>query len=124
MWHRRLGHVGFGTLAKMSSLNMLTGSTLKPAHFLQARSEPWEICIVTKQLAQPHTSPTSNPATEPSGRMFADITGNPTEGFNVTMLDQFTTWAAASQVAHKSAEDVLEFVSTLVKCWKLRLAAG
>ena len=47
--------------------------------------------------------------------MFADITGNPTDGFYVTMLDQYTKWAAASQVVHKSPEDVLEFVSATVE---------
>ena len=34
MWHRRFGHLGVATLARMSSLNLITGSALKPHDFL------------------------------------------------------------------------------------------
>ena len=80
MWHRRFGHLGFETLARMSSFNMLTGSDLKQADFLQARSRVRETCIVIKQLAKMHTSPIVNLTTKALGLVFSDTAGNPTKG--------------------------------------------
>lgn len=114
MWHRRFGHLGFATLARMSSLNLITGSALKPCDFLQARSGQCEVCIETKQQAKPHTTPTSNPALQPLGRVFCDVTGNPTEGFYVTMLDEHTKWGAGGPVPQKTAVEVHKFVSGVV----------
>ena len=125
-WHRHLGHVRYDTLAWMCSLNMLTWPTLKPAHFLQARSEPCEICTATKQLAKPHTSLTEHPALVPLGCILSNITGNPADGLYATLLDECTKWAPASHIAHKSAEEVLAFISEAIEmlqtqtCFKLK----
>ena len=115
MWHRRLGHLGYETLARMCTLNLLPGCTLKAADFLQARRDTTcETCIETKHMGKPHTTLSTRVANEPCGRMFSDVTGNPSDGFFVTLLCEHTTWAASRALVHKSATEVLAFISDTV----------
>ena len=71
-WHKRFAHLGFETLARMASLKLLSGSSLRPADFLQARGTTCETCVATKQMGKPHTSLSSNVSTVPLGRVFPD----------------------------------------------------
>ena len=110
-WHKRFAHLGFETLARMASLKLLSGSSLRPADFLQARGTTCETCVATKQMGKPHTSLSSNVSTVPLGRVFSDVTGNASDGFHVTFLDESTKWAASRALVHKSAAEVFAFVS-------------
>ena len=57
-WHERLAHVGFETLARISSTTLVLGPSLKPADFLQVRRDiVREACIETKHASKPHTTP-------------------------------------------------------------------
>ena len=49
LWHRRLGHVGFDTLAGMARKGMITGCNVTPEEFMQARgSRVCEPCVTGK----------------------------------------------------------------------------
>ena len=65
-------------------------------------------------MGKPHTMLSTRVATEPCGRMFSDVTGNPSDGFFVTLLCEHTTWAASRALVHKSAAEVLAFISDTV----------
>ena len=114
-WHRRFAHLGFETLARMASLNLLSGCSLRPADFLQAWIEiDCEACIETKQMGKPHTTPSTRLSTVPLGRAFSDVTGNATDGYFVTFLCEAAKWAASRALMHKSAAEVFAFISETV----------
>ena len=46
--------------------------------------------------------------------MFSDVTGNPSDGYFVSLLCDATTWAASRALLHKSASEVFAFVSETV----------
>ena len=60
LWHRRLGHTGFATLAELCRQGRLPGCRVTPQQFVQVRnSEACEPCVVGKLRRISH--PTRNP---------------------------------------------------------------
>ena len=89
-WHRRFGYLGYETLARMCTLNLLPGCSLTASDFLQARRDTsCETCITTKQMGKPHTTLSTRVATEPIGRMFSDVTGYPSDGYYMYFFGYF-----------------------------------
>lgn len=55
LWHRRLGHVAFGTLAEMARKGLLGECRVTPAEFLQARDRAiCEPCVLGKLPRNPY----------------------------------------------------------------------
>lgn len=53
-WHRKLGHLGFDSLATMASNGLFGAQSPKPSAFLQAKAEQCETCVRTKHSRNPH----------------------------------------------------------------------
>lgn len=73
LWHRRLGHAGFDTLADMARRQMLGGCNVTPEEFLQARtSHVCEPCVLGKLRRNPHPLRKQR-ATRILARLHADV---------------------------------------------------
>jgi transposase InsO family protein len=54
-WHRRLGHVGFSTLADLARSGLIQGCSVTAPEFMQARwAQPCEPCALGKMRRVPH----------------------------------------------------------------------
>ena len=76
-WHRKLGHLGFDSLAKMSARGLFGANAPKPSAFEQAKDEPCETCIKTKHARKPHPTRDSK-ATHVCDRIHSDVSFFPT----------------------------------------------
>ena len=56
LWHRRMGHRSYRSLAHMQRLGLLQGCQLTPAEFVQASLTPCETCIQAKTHKASHTT--------------------------------------------------------------------
>ena len=72
LWHRKLGHCGFDTLANMVRKRMFGESGLTPAVFMQAKEPRCEDCIKTKFTRHSHPTSTNGPV-EPLFWLHTDV---------------------------------------------------
>jgi transposase InsO family protein len=94
-WHKRMGHLSYGSLAKMVERGMVTGVDVSPAQFRAAGETTCDICQRSKQAAQPF-QPSSSSTSTPLELVHSDLCGpiSPAtpqgERYIFTLLDDFT----------------------------------
>lgn len=71
-WHRKLGHLGFDSLAKLARKGIFSPGNPAPAEFLQAKDKPCEECIEAKYIRHPHPKSVNKP-TIPLFRLHSDV---------------------------------------------------
>ena len=105
-WHKKLGHLGFDSLAKMSARGLLGSNAPKPSAFVQARDAQCEVCIRTKHPRNPHP-PRDTKATQVCDRIHSDVSFFPTVsrtghiGF-VSFIDEATGKSIVRGIKRKS----------------------
>jgi len=107
MWHRRLGHKGFSTLADLAKQGMLAGCTLTPQQFMQARAERvCQPCVQGKLRRVPHPPRLPRPV-RILHRVHMDLCELPLgadEGcrYFATLIDEATRYARVVLLPRKS----------------------
>lgn len=81
LWHRRLGHLGYKSIYKLKSQEMLKGIDTPAAEFLQTNKRLCDPCAIGKSVRSPFTTPAEQHS-EPLFRLSADVCGP----FNVTSV--------------------------------------
>ena len=105
-WHRKLGHLGFDSLAKMSARGLFGSRAPKPSAFVQARGEQCEVRIRTKHARTPHPTRDTK-ATHACDRIHSDVSFFPTVsrtghiGF-VSFIDESTGKSLVRLIKRKS----------------------
>ena len=83
---------------------MRPNSDLRRADFSQAQDGiACEECVVKKQIGRPHTMPSTRVSSLPFETCFSDVTGNASDGFHVTLLDEASKWVAPMALVHKTS---------------------
>jgi transposase InsO family protein len=99
--HRRLGHLGFGTLAGLSRQGLLGDSELTPAALLQARKQHvCEPCAMGKMRRVSHPQRVQRPV-RLLHRLHMDLCDLP-QGYFGTVIDEATRFACVSILQRKS----------------------
>lgn len=115
LWHRRFGHTGYSTLAKMSRGTTVSGLP-KPATFeAELHSHSNKVCAPcaeSKQTATPYHS-SSNKATRPFEKLHVDIAGprNCSAGGNnyfTVIADDYSDYVFTK--AHTKKSDAAKFL--------------
>lgn len=108
LWHRRLGHAGYGALAKLQQHNMVSGINVTAESFTAAQAgSGCEPCIMAKQHRLPF-SPSTSTSTAPMQLVHMDVCGPFAvesmggNRFLATFKDDYSGLAAVKSVAHKS----------------------
>ena len=102
-WHRRLGHMGFSTLADLARSGMIRGCPVTPAAFEQARA--WQVCepcITTKMRRTSHPPRVQQPV-RVLHRIHADLCQLGAYGYVSTTIDEATRHSTVSILRFKSA---------------------
>ncbi|GIM15146.1 hypothetical protein Vretimale_17958, partial [Volvox reticuliferus] len=108
LWHRRLGHLGFGSLERMCRENMVTGMELDRGSLAAASSRICEPCIYAKQSRGPFPA-TGHKAVKPLGLVHMDVCGPMPETslggsrYVTTVLDDCTGLSAVAFTETKDA---------------------
>lgn len=125
LWHRRFGHIGYSSLAKMASGNMVTGINLDQAEIKAAHNMVCDTCALSKQ-PRAHFSSSSSRASSVLELVHMDVVG-PMEEMSLggarylaTFLDDYSSLSVVVPIPFKSdIPDVVERVLT-----KLETQAG
>ena len=120
VWHQRLGHTGYSTLAAMQRKGLLKGCDVPAQAFLDAaRTDPvCEPCVMGKSSRVSHPPAVHN-ASRPCFRVCSNIMGpmrvQSREGcvYVVTLVDEATGYAEAVPVRRKS--DCVATLQTLLR---------
>ena len=103
-WHRRLGHLGFSTLADLARSGLIDGCPVTAADFSSAgRAHPCEPCALGKLRRVPH--PARRPAKlDRLGRVHSDLCELPgVRGrYMCTFIDEATRYTHVEILAYKS----------------------
>jgi hypothetical protein len=101
-WHCRLGHLGYDTLAKLSSAGILEGCSLTPASFVQARKA--QVCEPCMKGKMRRTSHPSRPfqKVQVLHRVHMDLCELAPGCYFGTMIDEATRFARVGILHHKS----------------------
>ena len=102
-WHRRLGHLGFSTLADLARSGLIEGCPLTPAAFLQAREQlVCEPCNTGKlrRVSHPRRAPR---AVTVLHRIHADLCEIAPGRYVATAIDEATRFARVSVLPSKAA---------------------
>ena len=109
-WHRRLGHIGFSTLADLARSGLIQGCP-SPSEFLQARdTEGCEACALGKMRRTTHP-PRPPRELRVLGRVHADLCQLRPGCYLSSYIDEATRYAVLSVQAYKS-----ETAATMRKC--------
>ena len=102
-WHRKLGHMGFSTLANLSRQNLLPGCTVTPREFLQAREHHLcEPCVQGRLTAISHPLRTNPTSLLPCERVHSDVVVFPCgTRYLVTLLDEATGYSRVTFMKSK-----------------------
>jgi transposase InsO family protein len=118
LWHRRLGHIGVSSLAKMAANKRAIGLP-EPAAF-SAIPTCWS-CVSGKATRNPFPVSTNN-TSRPLELLHIDIAG-PVQtksaggaSFFITVLDDFTKFKAVKPIAKRS--EATEFVKEVIQNWE------
>lgn len=115
LWHRRLGHLGYDNLSKLTHLS--TGINLTSDDIKTTSADTCNACILGKQHRLPFTSSTTV-TSKPLELLHTDLCGPmpvPSHGDNlyfITLLDDFTGYSFVSPLRHKS--DAANFLKTSI----------
>lgn len=115
LWHRRLGHLGYDNLAKLT--NMTTGINITPSDFKATSAEPCDACILGKQHRLPFGTSTTI-TSKPLELLHTDLCGPmpiPSHGGNlyfITLLDDHTSYSVVAPLHRKS--DAADFIKTTI----------
>ena len=109
LWHRRLGHAAFGTLAAMARKGLLGACSVTPAEFLQARDRAvCEPCVLGKMPRSPHPERPEPRTTRVLHRVHTDVlcVGVPAAGhggalYAVSLVDEASGYARVRLIARK-----------------------
>lgn len=120
LWHRRFGHLGFGSLAKLVTGNMVTGITIKPADFTALKGGDCEPCQRAKQARVPFAA-SDTITTEPLELLHMDVCGpmpvpsHAGSNYFCTVLDDYTGLSIVGTLATKgaTADKVKTFIQLL-----------
>ena len=120
LWHRRFGHLGYSSLARMQQHGMVTGMSVPAAAFQAAKPAVCEPCAKGKQPRMPFpASDSDSKAQQPLDLLHMDVAGPfPTQSlggarYNATVLDDCTGYSICVPIACKS--DVPDVVIQVVK---------
>jgi hypothetical protein len=109
LWHRRLGHAGFETLAKMAEGNLVGGVGVTAAAFRERKTVVCEPCIQGKHTRAPFPKEsTSPPSTEPLQLVHMDVCGpmpvasKGGKRYLATYLDDYSRLSVVEPIASKS----------------------
>ena len=115
LWHRRLGHLGYDNLAKLT--NMSTGINLTSADIKTTSADSCDACILGKQHRLPFNASTTI-TSKPLELLHTDLCGPmpvPSHGGNlyfITLLDDHTGYSLISPLRRKS--DAAAFLKTAI----------
>lgn len=115
LWHRRLGHLGYDNLSKLTHLS--TGINLISADIKTTGADTCNACTLGKQHRRPFTSSTTA-TSKPLELLHTDLCGPmpvPSHGGNlyfITLLDDYTGYSLISPLRHKS--DAAAFLKTSI----------
>ena len=118
LWHRRFGHLGYGSLSKLVRGDMVNGIGVKAEEFNEEKTKLCEPCELSKAHRGPYPPSTHTKATQPLHLVHMDVCGPmPTTSLGgnryfATFLDDFTGLSVVRPVAHKS--DVPEVVKQVI----------
>jgi transposase InsO family protein len=109
LWHRRLGHAGFETLAKMAEGNLVGGVGVIAAAFRERKTVVCKPCIQGKHTRAPFPKEsTSPPSTEPLQLVHMDVCGpmpvasKGGKRYLATYLDDYSRLSVVEPIASKS----------------------
>jgi hypothetical protein len=101
-WHRRLGHLGFGTLAGLARQRMLNGCSASPAAFMQAsKQQVCQPCVVGKMRCAPRPSRPPK-LVRVLHRVHMDLCELRPGLYFATVVDEATRYACVGQLNRKS----------------------
>ena len=123
LWHRRMGHRSYRSLAHMQRLGLLQGCRLTPADFVQAGRTPCEPCVQAKTHRASHTTPAVKTKillhrliVDMKGPLPMSIDGNK---YVVTITDEASGNRAVGPIANKS--DAAQFVIDTIVLWETQV---
>ena len=116
LWHRRMGHRNYRSLAHMQRLGLLHGCGLTPAEFVQAGTTSCESCIKARTHREAHTT-AAEKTTVLLHRLIVDmkgplVTSNCGCKYVVTVTDQASGNCAVGPIKNKS--DAAKFVISVI----------
>ena len=121
LWHRRLGHLSFGSMAKMVTDNMVTGMDISASACKSAQTDVCYPCVLAKQPRASFPS-SQSVSTVPLQLMHMDVCGPvepPSLGGNryfATFLDDYSKLSVVRLLSHKSqVADVVKQVLPLLE---------
>lgn len=115
LWHRRLGHLGYDNLARLTT--MVDGITVSPADFKAAKVEPCDPCMKGKQHRLPF-SDSDTVTRRPLELLHTDLCGPmPTASLGgakyiATFLDDYSGLSVVRLLKQK--DDMAETISTVL----------
>jgi hypothetical protein len=107
VWHQRLGHLSYSTMAQMVRNGAVDGMNVSEEDLKAKSLEVCDVCVKAKQTAESHKA-SENRATAPLQRVHSDLMGpfSPVSaGGNVyllTAMDDYSGYAAVRFLRHKS----------------------
>ena len=125
-WHRKLGHLGFDSLATMSARGLFGANAPKPSALVQAKEEPCDVSIKTKHTWNPHPTRDSK-AQNVCDRIHSDVSFFPTVsrtghiGF-VSFIDESTGKALVRLIKRKS--DVTQLSKQAIAYFETQLGCS
>jgi gag-polypeptide of LTR copia-type/GAG-pre-integrase domain/Zinc knuckle len=117
LWHRRFGHLGYESLARMQKHSMVSGISVPAAAFRAAKPAVCEPCVEGKQTRAPFTARSSGSSSssssaaaqaKPLALVHMDLCGPmPTESlggarYNATLLDDYSGFSVSLPLATKA----------------------
>jgi hypothetical protein len=110
-WHRRLGHLGYSTMADLRRSGLLQGCAVTPAEFIQAlQKHVCEPCALGKLRRTSHLSRPPRPI-RVLGCVHADLCQLVPSGYLGTFVDEATRFAVA-RVQHSKGDMAVNMC-----CW-------
>jgi hypothetical protein len=114
-WHRRLGHLGYDTLAKLSRAGMPEGCSLTPASFVQARkAQVCEPCMIGKLRRTSHPLCPSQQV-QVLHRVHIDLCELAPGCYSSTKIDEATRFARVG-ILHRKSDTAAEVRTQLMWC--------
>jgi hypothetical protein len=109
MWHRRLGHLNYSSLAKMKEKEMVYGMDVKPEEFKLASQKTCDVCVLSKQPNAPFPLKSPTKTTAPMELIHTDLMGPLEESvggnkYALTILDDFTGYSVTKMLPSKSSK--------------------
>jgi transposase InsO family protein len=107
VWHERLGHLSYGTMARMIQDEAVEGMDVSIKELKCRMSEVCDVCIKAKQAAVSHVESDSR-AVQPLQLVHSDLMGPFTPAsaggnlYLMTALDDYSGYAAVKPLKHKS----------------------